>query len=165
MRPLNRALPAVAAAPQQNVAVAMKKYPRQGCDCCSLGRGLICSSAALLGKQLVQSVRIEPDHDVVVDDDGGGGTALVCADKLKDGLLVHADVFHLKCDPFLRKVGLGPGAWRSTGRDINHYSLGGHPSSPNRRYRFLKQTWSFIFSRAAARFPWLFPPQPGEFPS
>jgi len=107
------ALPTVAAAPQQNVAAAMKKYPRQGCDNWPL-RGLICSSVALVGKQLVQPVRIKSDHDAVANHNGRGGTTVVGANQLENGLLVSTDVLYFKRDPFLRKVGLGPGTWRST---------------------------------------------------
>jgi hypothetical protein len=121
IRSLKSALPTVAAAPQQSVAVAIKKYPRQGCDW--IARGLVCSSVALVGKQLVQAVRIKADHDLVSYNNGRGGAALIGADKLKNSLLVHADVFDLKWDPFLRKVGLGPGTWRSTRRTINYNFL------------------------------------------
>lgn len=113
-RPLKIALPAVAAAPQQNVAAAMKKYPRQGCESRRLLRGLVSSSVALVGKQLVQPVRIKSDHDLVANDYGGSGTAFVGSNQFEDGLLVRAHVLYFKRDPFLRKVGLGPGAWRST---------------------------------------------------
>jgi len=108
------ALPTVAAAPQQKVAAAIKKYPRQGCDNWPL-RGLICSSVALVGKQLVQPVRIKSNHDLLANHNGGCGTALVGADQLKNRLLICADIFYFKRDPFLRKVGLGPGTWRSAG--------------------------------------------------
>ncbi len=134
-RPLKMAFPAVAAAPQQNVAAAIKKYPRQGCDCWWPLRGLISAAVTLLGKQLVQPVRIESDQDLVSDNNGRCGAALVGSDQLEDGLLVHADIFNFKWNPFLRKVGLSPGAWRSAGRAVNNHFLCCHSSSPKNEIR------------------------------
>src|SRR6185312_6609251 len=91
--PLKIALPTTAAAPQQNVAVATKKYPRHGC--CRSGAGLTgCWAADSLGKHCVQALRIKADHDFFPDDNGWRGTAVVGTHQLKNRLLVRTHVFH-----------------------------------------------------------------------
>ena len=63
------------------------------------------------------------DHDLIAHDNGGSGAAVIRSDQFGKGLLVHADVLNLKCDPFLRKVGLSPCTWRSTGSTEHDYFL------------------------------------------
>jgi hypothetical protein len=53
---------------------------------------------------------------------------VVRSDQFSKGLLVHADVLNLKWDPFLRKVGLSPCTWRSTG-STEHDDFLLHPLS------------------------------------
>src|ERR1043165_9347019 len=103
--PVKTALPKVAAAPQQNVAVAIKQYPRHGCFRAVTG---VSSLGGLLCKHLVQAVRIKTDHDLITNNDCGSGAAIVGAYQFKDRLLVRTDILDFKLNPFLRKVGLSP---------------------------------------------------------
>ena len=83
-------------------------------------------AAELLGKHLVQALRIKPDHYLVTDDNRGGGTAVVGAYQLKYRLLVRTNVFYLELNTFLRKVGLSPFTGRSAGLAVNHNRLHRH---------------------------------------
>ena len=65
-------------------------------------------AANSLGKHCVQALRVKADHDFFSDDDGWRGTAVVGTHQLKNRLLVRTNVFHLKLNTFLRKVGLSP---------------------------------------------------------
>jgi hypothetical protein len=99
--------------------MAIRKYPRHGCAGAAAGLEAA-SESGLLGKHLVQLVRIEANHDFVANNNSGSGTAVICTDHLKDRLLVLADVLDFKLCTFLRKVGLGPVTRRSTGLAEDH---------------------------------------------
>ena len=74
-----------------------------------LRRGAYCCCAAdSLGKHCVQALRIKADHDFFPHDYRRRGTAVVGAHQLKNRLLVRTNIFHLKLNTFLRKVGLSP---------------------------------------------------------
>ena len=101
--PVKTALPNVADAPQQNVAAAIYRYPSRGC----LDLKLAC-------EHLLQSFRIEADHDFVTHNDSRRGAALILPYQFAHERAVHSDVFYFKLDPSLREVGLCPIARRST---------------------------------------------------
>jgi hypothetical protein len=110
MRPSKTSLPNAAAAAQQNVAAAMKRYPRTGCG---------------LGEHAFELFGVKADHHLVAHHQGRGRTALILVHQVADGLLVAADVTVFKFDPSLREVGLSPCARRSTGlAEENNLVLG-----------------------------------------
>lgn len=110
--PVKTALPNVAEAPQQNVAAAMYRYPSRGC----LDLKLAC-------EHLLQSFRIEADHDFVTHNDSRRGAALILPYEFADERTVHGNVFDFKFDPSLREVGLCPIARRSTWLAEYHHFL------------------------------------------
>ena len=65
-------------------------------------------AANSLGKHCVQALRIKADHDFFSNHNGGRRTAVIGTHQLKNRLLVGTNVFHLKLNTFLRKVGLSP---------------------------------------------------------
>ena len=71
-------------------------------------------SADSARKHLVQLLRIKADHDFIANHNGGRGTAVIGSNQFENGLLILAHVFHFKWNTFLRKVGFGPCAGRST---------------------------------------------------
>jgi len=65
-------------------------------------------AANSLCKHRVQALRVKADHDFFSHDNGRSGTAVVGTHQFKNRLLVRTNVFHLKLNTFLRKVGLSP---------------------------------------------------------
>ncbi len=127
---MNTALPKVAEAPQQSVAIVINKYPRHGC-LATPGGATTAAFAKLWRKHLVQPVRIKTDHDLLTDNNGWGGAAVVLPDQFKDRRLVHAYVFHFKLNTSRREVGLGHVARRSPRLAEDHYFFLLHQKAPN----------------------------------
>ena len=111
-RPVKTNFPSAAERPQKNVAAAMKKYPRR--------------ELALVCEESLKTLRVEANHDLVVNDDRWSRTAVVLAHQFEDGALVTADVAVLERDTFLRKVGFRRIAGRSARLGKEHDLLGCH---------------------------------------
>jgi hypothetical protein len=105
--PLKMAFPKVAAAPQQSVAEAIKKYPRHGWDGSAGGRGMA-ALACLFCKHLVQLLGIKADHDFIANHNCRRRAAVVGTNQLEHSFLVRTHVLYLEINPFLRKVGFSP---------------------------------------------------------
>jgi hypothetical protein len=115
-------------------------------------------SAGSAGKHLVESHWIESDHDLIVHYNRGRGVAVVFADQVHYGLLVHADISDFKVDTFLRKVVLGPGTRWSAWLAEDYNSLLRHSQfSPAVRFSAWKARFIFFGPARQRRLP-----RPGE---
>jgi len=83
----------------------------------------VIAGVELLCKHLVQFPGIKADHYLLANDNGGSGTAVVRPHQFKDSALVRTHVFQFEWNPFLRKVGFSPFAWRSTRLAIDNNLL------------------------------------------
>src|ERR1041384_7123825 len=68
-----------------------------------------------LGKELVETIRVETDHDFLPDHQSGSGAAVVGAYKLKNEFLVGGDITLFEFDTSILEVSLDRPAGRSTG--------------------------------------------------
>ena len=68
-----------------------------------------------LREHLVETLRIETDHDLFADDERWSGAAVVGSDELEDVLLVGGHVAFFEVDTSILEVGLSGPARRSTG--------------------------------------------------